>query len=145
MKATCHTLCWGKHVQEETRHDSAPCKQSQTPAWLAKCHMNSCPRRSLSRSQNGKYTEIINSKQLYLVGWLLQPGNEMKEVHCSSTVSVIWRNTVIQTPINISIWPGCIGSSMQSMDGLFPLPMALSISSLDRYAPPFFTLMPVFM
>lgn len=31
-----------------------------------------------------------------------------------------------------AVSPGCIGSSMQSMDGLFPLPMALSISSLDR-------------
>lgn len=31
-KTTCRTLCWGKRERAATRRDSAPCRQSQTPA-----------------------------------------------------------------------------------------------------------------
>lgn len=31
-ETTCRTPCWGRRDQAATRHDSAPCRQSQTPA-----------------------------------------------------------------------------------------------------------------
>ena len=40
--------------------------------------------------------------------------------------------------------PGSSGSSMQSMDGLYPFVMVFIISSLDTYEPPFLMRIAVF-
>lgn len=56
---------------------------------------------------------------------------------CSLYIHDIYGKAVKHTP-------GSSGSSMHSMDGLYPLVMPFMISSLAMYAPPFLMRIPVF-